>query len=50
LIEEVERSEWEEDWHADTVHHCDESDIEEPRVFEMNDIVCTGVKGFVHRH
>lgn len=50
LVDEVESSDWEENRHADSVHHGDEDDVQDTRVLEVNDIVLSTVKVLVRSH
>jgi hypothetical protein len=50
LVQEVERSNWEQDWKTNTVHHCDPNDVDNSRALEMNNVVDTRVKLLVLCH
>jgi hypothetical protein len=43
LVEEIEGSYREEEWHANTVHHGYVNDVEETCVFEMDDVFTSAI-------
>lgn len=50
LVEEVKGSDWEEEWHTNSVHHGDIDDIEDTSVLEMHKVVGTTVEQLVLSH